>query len=169
MTVAYRNSIEKVYTEQYDSYCKAAKARLKEFGEHAEDAVQEAFVRAMKYEKAAPKEGGVLDLARWIGTIVQNAAADIANKERRQGTTKDQYDEEEQNGPILDDLSHTNQKYEAVCNEMAEKMEPWNKILPLYFIEGLKSHEVAEIFDVSAANVRKVAQRFKEDMVRKYG
>ena len=165
-----RISIEQLYRTNYDQYVGQAGAFLGDFKGHAQDAVQDAMVNALTYEATFKGDPDSLaEVGGWIKVLLHNAAVKIVNAERRQGcATGDEDTKEEMTDDLLAVMIH-NERAESVKWEMQQKAKPWGEVLHGYFIEGFTGKELEEKYGKTQANIRKVAQRFKDDMVVAYG
>lgn len=155
--------IEEFYIENRKRLVKAVAARCRDFDD-AEDIVQEAFCRALKYLDWIDKE----DMHRWFHTVIDNAYNDHMRAKRRSGCS-DHIEVEE---------DHTTFEMSEWAEDMVEKLEEEISILQnglyrqffyLVLIRQFKPKEAAEVVSVSPVNARKALQRFKEDFVAKYG
>jgi len=154
-----RNEIlVKLYTENYKKYCKAVNRRAG--GEYnAEDVVQEAFCRALKYWPTYNPEKRPLEA--WFVTILNNALRDFKREELAYGTC-DEFNEEEYDGQ---EMSQTDAKMvEQVQKLINQKDDGQREILELHFSFGYKPSEIVEILDVVNGTVRQTIWRFKEEV-----
>ena len=131
--------------------------------ENAEDIIQEAFYRAMKYWGSYNPD---VKLGAWFNTIMVNACRDHLKNDRMLGMTveitEDQFDPIEL--PLTD---HDTVK--RVKQLMASKAHPQREILRLYYEKGYKPIEIKEILDVKHGTVRQTVLRFKEEVQERLG
>jgi len=123
---------------------------------NAEDVVQETYYRACKYWKTFNEE---LSFNTWFGTLLNNAVKDYFKAEMGRGMS----------GDDPPDLNYPTRMFQRIeIGEMMKRIEAEepriSRILKLYIIEELRSKEVAEIVPESAANIRKIVQRFRDGL-----
>ncbi len=152
------------YIKNFDRLCKQ-RSRWVGSLHNAEDAVQEGFARSLKYIDSW-KEG---PFEHWNNTVLNNACRDIKKQERLQGGVKEPEDLEEGATDSADDLQFTEQMACVILKEMSAKPMDNHSVLRDYIVFGYTCKEIAEYIDMSQANIRKIVQRFKEEMVQKYG
>ena len=134
---------------------------------NAEDCVQEAFSRALKY---IDSWSGVGPMHHWVNIILNNCTREFLNTERLQGGLKEPVAEVNEDGEVdLQDVVFHEQMAGKIQDEMRMKGEQHEKVLQDYIILGFSSREIAEYIDMTAANIRQVVKRFKDEMVVIYG
>jgi RNA polymerase sigma factor (sigma-70 family) len=147
-------TIENHYRKNFSTLVKRYSATMG--GRHqAEDAVQEAYTRALTYWKAWDTRQ---DFDKWFGSVLFNCVRD----EKKQTVMK---------GVINEDLATLVEPTRedvfgaAVVNEVVSLInkQPTHLayILKLYLLEGYTSKEVAQVSEYSPAGVRKAVERFK--------
>jgi len=129
---------------------------------NAEDVVQEAFVRALKYWGAF--EPDKKELGAWFHTILNNALKDFKRQELMYGMCLE-FDEELYTGK---EMAHVDQDVLAkVAKLIEEKRDGTSDILSLYYLRGYKPREIAEILDINNKAIRMAVWRFKDEMKEK--
>lgn len=154
-----RNEIlEKFYKDNYNKLCKAV-ARRAGGDYNAEDVVQEAFCRALKYWPTFNPERRPLE--GWFVSILNNSLRDFKREEMSAGTHVE-FDEEEHDGL---EMSQTDAKMvEKVQDLINQKGDGQRDVLELHFMFGYKPAEIVEILDVNNSTVRQTIWRFKEEV-----
>ena len=136
----------------YTNLIKSARKNVGNYSlPNAEDAVQEAFVRACMYFRSYDRNE---DLDKWFRKILRNCINRIRNEERNNGVvyrdTDDIYVHEEENDTIEEVEFH----YKFVS-------ERDQQILNMRFTHGFKTIEIATMLNMSHDVVRDVIRRFK--------
>lgn len=129
---------------------------------NAEDVVQEAFSRALKYRDTY-KEGE--EFLAWFNTILNNCARDFKKQDRLDGMS----DPVEEAGADMDHLQQQLWLVEAITEEMNNREQEHSRILKGYFLKGWRPREIMEFSPLKGAHIRKIIQRFKEEMRCRYG
>jgi len=132
-------------------------------GPYAEDAVQEAYYRALKY--ADSYEAGK-DFDKWFNRILYCASAEF--RRFNQGLPLDTVPEEDL--PMVEDEGfdermkfEVGQDIERITDEQAKE------IVSLHFVMGFKPYEVVQITGESRRNVYYHISEFKKYIMEKYG
>lgn len=144
--------LEKYFKENYTNLIKSARKNVGNYSlPNAEDAVQEAFVRACMYFRSYDRNE---DLDKWFRKILRNCINRIRNEERNNGVvyrdTDDIYIHEEETDTIEEVEFH----YKFVS-------ERDQQILNMRFTHGFKTIEIATMLNISHDVVRDVIRRFK--------
>lgn len=144
--------IETYYKERYKDLLKLARKRVGDYNlALAEEALQEAFYRALKYYKAYNKEE---EFHNWFCKILTNCINDKKNEERDRGVSSHR----ENDNDYITTIPFT----KAVLDQL-QKEKPRNlEILNMYFFYGYKSREVAEFMNMSHDVVRDVIRTFRK-------
>ncbi len=145
--------IEEHYKENFNRIVRRISRYLNN-RHNAEDVVQEAYFRACKYWKSYESEK---EFSHWFNIILNNAIKNFFKTNIMQGMGAD---------ITLDNTPHA-----LKCIELKELLglienedERVRRILTLYLVEGYTSVEVGEIVPESAINVRKIVQRFRNEI-----
>ena len=120
----------------------------------AEDVVQTALERAIKYQATWSKD---VEFATWMSPILRNALIDKLNEDR--GIVYEELDEFNfEAAPTID--------YDQVLNMVKEMIEEEREeirpILELHFLKGYKAKDIYEFNKLSYPNTRKIIQRFRD-------
>lgn len=154
--------IEAFYRKNREKYVKkyANRAGSKEA---AEDIVQEAFFRAIKffnsYNPALPFEG-------WFNRIISNTLRAYKNMEKGY-SNHDEFDEEDFEGTPCRMMNQ--RLYEQVKEEISHYDEEYYEILSLYFEYQYQPRDICKIVDMKYKTVETIIQRFKRLIKEKYG
>jgi RNA polymerase sigma factor (sigma-70 family) len=153
--------IEAFYKENFNRLIKRVGHRA---GTHwaAEDVVQEAFVRALKYWDTydpANKEIGA-----WFNTILNNALRDYTRDERRYGMCEEFEDEKHNDLALSPEALGAAAKIREL---IAAKGQPTKSILTMYYLQGYKPKEIVEVLDVEVKTVRQYVWRFRDELKEK--
>lgn len=153
---------EEVYDlieENYRDNFKFFTNRLSRFNQsrhNAEDIIQEAYTRALQYWKAYNPEQ---EIGQWIHGIIGNSTRDFFRAESVQGMGLDLASDDRIDGAAMARLELTD------LLEMFDE-QPWRtaKILKLFFLDQFSVKEIEQIVPESGANIRKIVQRFREEI-----
>lgn len=131
--------------------------------EMAEDAVQDACIRAMIYSHSYDT-GKHFD--GWFNTLLRNALMDVLATDRRGGMHVE-YKEE------LDvrDYKETASSgiFLKVSDEINNLPEPRKEICRLYFLCDMKPREIEQVVEASGNSIRGIIKRFKKHLEETYG
>jgi RNA polymerase sigma factor (sigma-70 family) len=144
--------LETYFRENYDQLIKFARYRVGNYSLYnAEDAVQEAFLRACKYWRTYNREE---DLDNWFRKILRNCVNQIKNQERNNGVV---YKDEIEEASTIEEVNYS-KEIESSLSKVSDRDE---KILNMRFFQGFKTIEIAKILDISHDVTRDVIRRFK--------
>lgn len=148
--------IEKHHEANFNRLVKKFSFRLTK--EEAEDVVQEAYYRALKY---APSFEMGTSFTRWFNTILANARRDLLIEKYREGMHEDVDDHVD----VLADLGvdfEAGSIREFLEGEIKNVANPsHSQVLRLYFVFHYPLCDIVEITEESYANARQIIQRFK--------
>jgi len=156
------NIIEEHYRGNYRVLVKRIKWKTHN-EQDAEDIVQEAYARAIKYKDAFLL--GV-DFKLWFGRILSNVVKDFI-RDRFQNGFHQEFDEEH------DDLVIDNQHIFDILRSIEEDINVTNdevhkEILLLYHILGFPIRSIVDITNMKYKMVDTVIHRFKKKMEERY-
>lgn len=144
--------IESYYKENYQKCIKRIYSRTKDVMA-AEDVVQDAFERALKYYHTYDSSH---EFEAWFNTILNNSYKDWIKDNRNQGMVVE-YDEEKDDPLPMADL-----KTESVVQrEMTKLCSNQRHAAHLYFNAGLMPREISQIVDMTPRTVAKSISQFK--------
>lgn len=131
---------------------------------NAEDVVQEAFARALKYwDSFDPNRH---QLGAWFNTILNNALKDFKKEELIYGMCVE-FDEELDSGVRM---STTNKDMLRKIEQLIEsKRSSTRDLLDLYYLKGYKVRDIVQALDVNSQAVRTAVLRFKVEVKEKFG
>lgn len=160
-----RDKIEAFYIEFYDLYVRR-NARRAGSMENAEDVVQEAFCRALKYADSFEVDNG-RDLETWFNTIVRRALYDFKRVETKQGMTA-AIDSGETEAIEIDGVDQA--MAEEILKIIEEKKNVDHRnVLFLALIRNYPPRDIVEVLDLGIRNVNTIVDRFKQEMADRYG
>lgn len=159
-----RNKVLTLYFKsEYEKLCKKV-ARRAGSPENAEDVVQEAFYRAIKYWNSFDPEKKAL--GAWFNTILSNACKDKKREDMMLGMCLE-FEDDMLDGVEMSQTDHDTVK--KIKAYIRSKPEPLSEVLILYFEHGYKPREIVEILDVDNKFVRQSVWRFKGDVAELMG
>jgi len=148
-------SIVEHYKSNRSKYVKRAAFRLSNEA-YAEDAVQECYLRVLRY--AASYNGDNPD--KWISTILGNCIEDIRKQEL--GHSLDEFEEEEAEGTQCP--SYSEQLMRQVYEMIEEKMPSHRDVLLLHFKHEYSAKDVSNLLPLTYANCHKIISRFRQEL-----
>lgn len=157
------NDLERFYQDNFDSYVKRI-TRKAGSPENAEDIVQEAFYRALKYGDTFDPR--INKMETWFNSIVKRAMYDFKRVEMRQGMAI------EREGVVEEaiDLNGFDQKLAEDIERLIEhKQTKHRNILYLYFVRNYPPRDIVQIVDENIGNVKQILNRFKIEIGERYG
>lgn len=126
----------------------------------AEDIVQEAYARAIKYLNTF--DGTNFD--RWFGRILNNALRDFKREEG--GFVTHSFEEEESDGIPC---SQYNDEIVSEINELIQtKSVIQIEVLSLFFQQGYSATDIQKITEHSYAKCHQIIQRFRNELKELY-
>lgn len=147
-------TLEKYYRENYNLLVKTARCRVGNYNlALAEDAVQEAFCRAIHYHRTYNKEE---NFDSWFRTILYNTINRMKGEERDRGIV---YRDDLENIPHV---VHDKVEIPLSVTELLSRVRGRDReILTMRFFFDFKTREIHELLNVSHDVVRDVIRRFK--------
>lgn len=125
----------------------------------AEDIVQEAFCRALKY---APK-ARIDHFGKWFSLVLTNALRDHMNASRGYSVEESEAEEEG-----VDCTGYTNRVMQEIKDIVSTKSEVQMEVLNLHLFEEYSAKEVSEITPYSYAQVHQIILRFRNELKTLY-
>jgi len=126
--------------------------------EDAEDAIQEAFVKAFNNINTYKEES---TFGAWLKRIVINRSLTILNKKERMLVLDNQIMEETEMYLDQDDSSDSPIEVEEVKQAIMRLPAGFRKVLVLYLIEGYDHVEISEILSISISTSKSQYMRAK--------
>lgn len=154
----FEEMIEEHYRLNFDRLVKRTTYRVPNYSSHlAEECVQEAYLRAIKYINAFNPD---LDtFAKWFEGILRNATNDCRTIEKDRGVSKELSDEMEEVVATKEEKAQYSIIIKHISNEERNK-----DILILFFLLGYKTKDISEYTGVSHTYVRQIIFRFRNKM-----
>lgn len=158
------NAFEQIlsfYEKAVFNYC----LRITKNRVEAEDVTQETFIKIYTHRKSIDPEKNI---KTWIFTIATNTAYDFLRKKKRKNETS-----------LEDETIYNLKTYypkESVQSDVEKALEKINpeykKALVLFYQQGFKYEEIAEILSIPANTVKTHISRGKEELkelLKEYG
>ena len=127
--------------------------------EAAEDIVQEAYCRALKYSHSFID--GNLD--KWISTIIGNALRDYMNAERGYISVEPSEDDE-----LAPEVLYPRRVMKEVFERIALLSEDQQEILTLFFKQEYTARDISYITHHSQNKCDKIIQKFRKELYKEY-
>ena len=130
-------------------------------GDGAEDVVQDAYERAIRYASSFKGD----EFNKWFNTILRNSMRDYRRMEMGR-----QEDEE------VDEYDHVGSECSGFENKMwgeifaliEQKSESHAEVLNLYFGQGYSYKDISAVTEHTYFNAYRIVSRFKEELVNRY-
>lgn len=152
--------LETFYRANFDRFVKRFTRRAGT-KEAAEDVVQEAFERALRYfdsyDPARSFDG-------WFNRILSNSLREYKNKEK--GGPTIEFDEEEADG--VDCKQYARHLWKQIRDEMELYEDAHKEVLHLYFLHGYRPRDISRVVELRYRNIETILQRFKTFIKEKY-
>ncbi len=124
----------------------------------AEEVVQEAYARALKYYSTFEPKINTFD--KWFGGILRNATNDCRTTEGSGGTMKE-YDENTEDVRVSkDDYKHLHHILLEIHAIQKYSNRDYN-ILTMFYVHGFTSKDISVYQNMSHNNVRQIIYKFK--------
>jgi len=131
--------------------------------EDAEDCVQEAFLKVIRYKGTFNNVGS---LEGWIKRIVINTAIDSYRRRRTNKVTYDtdlvdRYDHaEEEDKPYMEGVPN-----QLVIDAIESLSTSYKKVAKMYLLDGYKHHEIAEVLKISLGTSKSNLSKSKKNVI----
>ena len=151
-----------VCNNNYTQYIAVAKKYLGSL-EDAEDCVQEAFLKVIRYKDSFNNVGS---LEGWIKRIVINTAIDSYRRRKTQKVTYDtdlidRYDHaEEEEKPYMEGIPN-----QLVVDAIESLSPSYRKVAKMYLLDGYKHHEIAEVLKISLGTSKSNLSKSKKNVI----
>ena len=130
---------------------------------NAEDVVQEAFTRGLKYANSFDETRRPFEA--WFNTILNNSLRDFQRQERLYGMNIS-LDEEKIDGVDMKEIRGVIKR--DLYKLINRQPEPKSTILRLHFRKGYKTREITEVVDAPLGTVFSTIRRFKQEVENLY-
>lgn len=148
--------------QNHSMYVRVAKKYLKSL-EDAEDCVQEAFLKVIRYKGTFNNVGS---LEGWIKRIVINTAIDSYRRRRTNKVTYDtdlvdRYDyAEDEEKPYMEDIPN-----QLVIDAIESLSPSYQKVAKMYLLDGYKHHEISEVLNISLGTSKSNLSKGKKNVI----
>lgn len=133
--------------------------------ENAEDILQEAFFRALKYKDSFNPERQ--EIGAWFNRIMNNTFVAFKRDERLEGMSVEYNDETHAE---TYEMSQTDADLTArIIDEINKKDGDVRDTLYLFFVKEFKPTEVRDILDIPYRTIQSYIYRFKGEMIGVFG
>ena len=161
MEAPIEKQIELHYKDNFSSLVKRIKYRTGTT-QAAEDVVQEAYLRALKY-KGAFIEGA--NMEHWFSRILSNALKDYMRAEREYSGMDDIEDEE---GEPVENENIPDSIKREIRFAISQLPDHHREVVELYYIYGYELRQIAQIVDMKYQTINQTIQRFKNALKERY-
>lgn len=156
--------IEEFYKENFNTLVIQYSRRAGSI-ENAEDVLQEAFLRALRYKDSFNPD--IRKFETWFNAIAKRALYDLKRENLKQGMTS--LLEE----PLAEEVVLVDGFDQKLASEIeglikAKRNPEHRSILYLYFIRGYKPSDIVKIADTSNKTIRQIVWRFRQEVKEKY-
>lgn len=131
-------------------------------GDYAEDVVQEAYYRALKYAKSYNPQ---FSLEKWFSQILNNSLKEHKNTEK--GFSATVFEEDDQEGVSCTGMG------ERILAEVYDLISTKSKVqidvLTYSCQQGYTAKEVSELTEYTYANCHQIIHRFRQELKELYG
>jgi len=155
--------IEKFYRKNFNRLVNKTRGRA---GSHhnAEDVVQEAFTRALKYHRSF--NPAITPFDTWFSRILENSLRTHTKERKAQGMV---YDDRTDNL-----VTHTPnsflRRFLSEINEDINNLSDMKKeVMNLSFFTGYTPTDISKIVNINVGAIRVMIHRFREELRMKYG
>lgn len=128
--------------------------------DNAEDVVQEAYARALKYWSSF--DADVSTFPTWFSTILKNATSDNLSSRRGAPAQLEIHDHMKVLGASGGAFEQA--RLSDIADRLGLEAPEAKKAITMVLIEGYTSQEAAEVCDLTPTNVRKVVERFRKKL-----
>jgi len=157
--------IEKFYREHRDSYVYRISRKAGGL-ENAEDIVQEAFCRLLKYQTFFEDKGEEA-LHPYFSRVLNRALQDFRTEDTRQGMALAEYGMDEEASNEL--MGYQKRILEEIKEDITSRKQEHKNILYMFFYLGYPPRDIVKALDVNYHMAKNVINRFKHEMREKYG
>lgn len=153
------NNLTKFYKDNHKRQVKIISSVMRFNKNLAEDIVQEAYLRAVKYEAAY--DVNKASYKTWFNRIMFNVLREMQDKHKIT-------DELNENSAIVVDLSYEDSLY--ILKEIRRlKNKSHQEVLMLFYKLGYTTKEISQITSFTQTNITTILKRFRERLIEKDG
>lgn len=154
-------AIEKHYLTHKDRLIKRTSFRIGGNFHGAEDIVQTAYERALRYRKSF--DGGIFD--KWFNTILNNCLREYQNTER--GYVQPD-EEDEELAESMSCPSYPQHVMREVFELINTKSEAQMEVLNLFFKQEYTAIDISRISSIPYGTAHQIIQRFRNELKELY-
>ena len=153
--------LEKHYTQNAGRLVKKY-IRIAGSKEAAEDVVQEAYTRALKYYSSYDPS---INFGQWFSRILKNSLHSFKNAEK--GHACEELDEELVEG--VEGGAYNKVLIEEIKKEISNYPDDVKEVLRLYFVHGYSPRSIVKIVEMRYKSISQHIYKFKKDIRDKHG
>lgn len=154
--------LESFYKENFSSLCKKWTRRAGSY-ENAEDCIQEAFTRALKYLPSYTRTED--EFGAWMNSIINRCVKQIKKDVFFYEPIEENEDAVESDE--LEDVFLGNEKLKALHDQIMARKQPTKDILYMKFIKGYTPFEIGQVLDMNAKAISMTIYRFRKEVIDK--
>lgn len=128
--------------------------------EAAEDIVQEAYCRAIRYGDSFTGD----NFNGWFSTILNNCLREFKSAEK--GHIAEEFDEEQADG--VSNGNYPRKVMNEVKELISEKNSLHQEVLTLFFEHEYTAKNISEVLDVRYSKCHQIIQRFRNELKERY-
>ena len=155
--------IEDYYRKNFKKLVNTVRGRAGSY-HNAEDVVQEAFTRALKYHKSY--NPAITPFDAWFSRILENSLRNHAKDRRAQGMV---HDTRTDNLAINTSDSFLAMFLKEIIEDIAQLSEGKQEVMNLNFFFGYTPMDISKIVNLNVGAIRTMLHRFREELRYKYG
>lgn len=153
-------TIEAHYRKNYKGLVNHMTNRVPNKSKHlAEEVVQEAYCRALKYYDGFNPE--IRPFSTWFNRILNNACNSCQQEEGGNIPSLDDEDQDLEPFRLMEDVSTPLGIIVLIQETMKQQKPDVREVLNMFFNLGMKTREIAECSDYSHTNIRQIIRRFR--------
>jgi len=154
--------LESFYKENYKPLCIKWARRAGSY-ENAEDCIQEAFTRALKYIDSFNRDGS--EFGAWLNSIINRCVKQIKKDKFFYEPIEDNEDSIET--VELEEEFFNDEKLKVIVEKIKTFRQPTKDILYMKFIRGHTPQEIGNVLDMKPKSISMAIYRFKKDFIDK--
>ena len=156
-----RNEIvEAHYRKHYKTLVNHMRNRVPNKSHHlAEEVVQEAYCRALKYFDGFNPE--IKPFSTWFNRILNNSCSSCMQEEGGNSLSMDDDDQDLEPYRIMEDVSIPFDLVVLIQESMKKQKQDVYEVLNMFFNLGMKTREIAECVEYNHGNIRQIIRRFR--------
>jgi len=157
--------IEDFYRKNFKRLVNKVKGRAGSY-HNAEDVVQEAFTRSLKYHKSYNPAITPFDM--WFSRILENSLRTHTKDRRAQGMVYDARPSDKHTG-VYTESAFVKRFISEIKDDIALLSEKKKEVLNLSFFYDYSPNDVSKIMNINPGTIRVLIHRFREELKLKYG